>query len=318
LSKVRIRTPSRIHLGFYNIRYKNVMFGSIGLTVNRPFYDITFERCDEIEVMSSDSSKIREIFKITEKVLDAIGLPGGLRMRIRSYIDRHIGLGSTTQLLMAIISAVDRLYGIKVDPWTLFKNIGRRNVSGVGVAGFLKGGFIVDSGWRDKRPPQVIMRHPFPRDWRIILIVPKRERGFSEDVEERYLMPKNPSPDLRRELLEHAFLGIIPGVVNKDFKMFTYHLEMLDRALGKYYEDIQGGRYLSRHAQDIVSILKDLGGRGIGQSSWGPTIYSFFESEKRAIGAYKALKKKFDKLGLSVDVIICKGQNRGAIIWSEL
>ena len=316
---IRIVAPARIHLGFYNIKYGNLLFGSIGLAIDRPYYDLIIERSEKTEVFSENPQQKEFIEETVNKITSVLGINANLRIHVKSYIERHVGLGSTTQLLMSILKALLYLYNVKIDPWTLFKLIGRKNISGIGVSSFLRGGFIVDSGITSNGYPREVTRIRFPKRWKVLLVIPREDRGLSEEIEENYMIPQEPNDELRCELLKYVFLGVIPGILREDFDMFTYSLEKLDESIGKYYGTVQGGRFLSKYGEDVADALKDVGGRGIGQSSWGPTIYAFFKDKSSALTACRKINAYLKNSNISADVILCNPRNCGAkIIKKEL
>ena len=70
----------------------------------------------------------------------------GVKVKIEDTLPGHVGLGSGTQLALSIFSGIAKLYNIKIDIRKEAPKLGRGGRSGVGVAAFEKGGFIVDSG----------------------------------------------------------------------------------------------------------------------------------------------------------------------------
>src|SRR5690606_24531005 len=84
----------------------------------------------------------------------------------------HIGLGSGTQMAMAVAAALRRLHGLDTDATDDALVLGRGRRSGIGIAAFKQGGLIVDAGRRqDESEPPVVARHAFPEEWRVILIM---------------------------------------------------------------------------------------------------------------------------------------------------
>ncbi len=311
---LRIIAPGRIHLGFYNIVSKDILFGGLGLSIDRPFYDIIAKKSERIEIICNDDENRNYLEKVLEKLLSRVGISDKISLELRSYIPRHIGLGSTTQLLMSVNKILAEILNIKVSPWELFELIGRKNVSGIGVESFLKGGFIVDSGVYKQKNPRAILRISFPRKWKVILVVPKSNRKISEENEAELLIPREPSDMLRDTLLRITFLRILPAVIHRDFFEFVTGLEELERKIGEYYESAQGGLFSSEEGEGVAKILREAGFRGIGQSSWGPTIYGFANSERELIKCKQIVMQQLKKEGIEAQVMSATPRNTGAKI----
>ena len=82
---------------------------------------------------------------------------------IEDAIPRHIGLGSGTQIALAVAAALRTLHALPLDTADDARCSARGSRSGIGIASFEEGGVIVDAGKDDSgRPPPVISRIPFP------------------------------------------------------------------------------------------------------------------------------------------------------------
>ncbi|MCS7117079.1 MAG: hypothetical protein NZ896_06400, partial [Nitrososphaerales archaeon] len=74
------------------------------------------------------------------------------------------------------------------------------------------------------------------------------------------------------------------------------------------YKPVQGTIF-NPASQWIIPILKRAGVLGIGQSSWGPSVYGFVESEDKA---FTILKKVEEKVRGKAESFITKVDNLGA------
>src|SRR6185437_6994640 len=84
---------------------------------------------------------------------------------VSDAIPPHAGLGSGTQLALAIAAAFRRLEGLPLDPREDARLLNRGARSGVGVALFERGGLAVDAGRGAKTEvPPVVAQMSFPRD----------------------------------------------------------------------------------------------------------------------------------------------------------
>src|SRR3990172_5621857 len=88
------------------------------------------------------------------------------------FIDPDGSLGRRFGSL-GVARAVARLFKLDVTLAELARLTGRGRRSGIGVTAFARGGFILDSGGgKVSDIPTVIFRHPFPEEWRFVVVVP--------------------------------------------------------------------------------------------------------------------------------------------------
>lgn len=243
-------------------------------------------------------------------IVEEYGIKNGL-VYIQECIPKHVGLGSTTQLLLGVAHGLLLANNIDIEIIELAKKLELGTVSGVGTYVYMHGGFIVDSGKSNLDEfPSLMFRVDFPGNWRFLVAIP-RGRGLDEDVE-RYIFEHCDSGKL--ELVSQALMTLItkliPSLINRDYHEFAQSLEELQTIVGEMFSSYQGGVYSST-SQRIVSVMKNLGLKGIGQSSWGPTIYCVFEDHERAIQYQYKLR---ELIGNDVDLFIAKPCNRGASV----
>jgi beta-RFAP synthase len=165
---------------------------------------------------------------------------------------------------------------------------GRGLRSGIGLHGFDQGGLIVDGGrvGPDRIPP-LLSRLEFPGEWSILIVMIGREPGLHGSKEVRAFAELPPSPDaVIDRLCRLVLLGLMPAVVERDLVRFGEALEEIQERVGQGFAPAQGGTFAHAGHDVIVQSMRDLGLRGVGQSSWGPTLYGFTDgstAEKAAI-----------------------------------
>ena len=98
---------------------------------------------DRVDIGGVDDEYIA---RITETVLDHFRISSGVRVEVEEHIPRHQGLGSGTQMALALGAAITGLYGIDTTVEELAVATGRGVRSGIGLGVFKEGGFILDSG----------------------------------------------------------------------------------------------------------------------------------------------------------------------------
>lgn len=318
-----VRSPARLHFGFLDLcgNLGRVYIG-LGLAINKPKVRIVGENSDKIIITGNDSERaesfVKQLFKL-------YAISGGLSLTLEEVIPRHIGLGSTTQLSLSIALLVKTLCGLSASIDDIALRLGRGRVSGIGIAVFKYGGFIVDSGrlLLDKdNIPRPIFRLEFPENWRFLIVIPGVRRGFTEEEEsfffdqfEKTVASRGKGIILMSEktsnkLCRIALVKLIPAIVDKDIVAFGEALTEIQEKVGKFFSQIQGGIFRGEVLEKFAKLLLRHGAFGVGQSSWGPTIYGIYESEKEAKQAYDALYPHLEKIGGKMFTAFAN--NRGA------
>jgi beta-RFAP synthase len=192
----------------------------------------------------------------------------------------HVGLGVGTQLSLAVARALLRLAGVDVDAWSvdaLGRLAGRGARSGIGIHGFRHGGLIVDGGRKDETGiPPMVARLDFPEDWSILIVQPDGRRGLHGTEESRAFAELPPIAEhVTERLCRILLLELLPAVVERDLPAFGAALGELQAHVGALFAAVQGGPQTSPRSATIIAELRRGGFTGIGQSSWGPTLYAF-------------------------------------------
>jgi len=144
--RIHIKTPSRLHFGIIDLsRSLGRSYGSVGLAIEGLGYEILAEKGEELKVLGPEKDA-EQARKIAEKVTQIYNIPHQVKINILKRIPMHVGLGSTTQLTLAVATAITKLYGVKASSVELAEKMGRGKNSGVGTYAFMNGGFIVDGG----------------------------------------------------------------------------------------------------------------------------------------------------------------------------
>jgi beta-RFAP synthase len=118
-------------------------------------------------------------------VAAAFGIPTRAHVQVLDAIPEHIGLGSGTQLALAIGAALSCLHDVAWTPRDVAVATGRGSRSGIGIASFAQGGLVVDGGrGKDNQPPPLVARAEFPTEWPIILLLDGTQRGFHGAAEQ--------------------------------------------------------------------------------------------------------------------------------------
>jgi beta-RFAP synthase len=313
---VTVSTPSRLHFGLLRLHdTAELSYGGLGLMIDRPRVELDVAAAPQWEVTGPAAARAAEFAQLALAKLDASRRPAALRIRIRSIVPSHRGLGGGTQLGLAIAASVRKLAGLPLGTAAeLASAVGRGARSAVGSHGFLHGGLI----WERGRPEGSLLsplsdRATLPAEWRIVLVAPLAGEGLSGDDERRAfaLLPAVPPP-ISQRLEALAEEGALPAARAADLKAFGGAVHEYGRIAGECFGAIQGGPYASPRVGELVEALSACGGHGVGQSSWGPTVFAFTPDESSARALVKNLRKRWR--GPAFEATISAADNRGAII----
>ncbi|AGK57923.1 beta-ribofuranosylaminobenzene 5'-phosphate synthase family protein [Hyphomicrobium denitrificans 1NES1] len=309
---IRVRAPARLHLGFLDLNGAiGRRFGSIGLAVDQPETELTLTHATRHEAGGFESARALALVKKFAGTTPG----GGYAVDVRQAIPAHAGLGSGTQLALAIGAAIARMEGRTLSPSDLAA-LGERGArSGIGLSAFASGGFIVDGGkGADDRPPPLTVRCDFPDDWRIMLILEESGAGVSGEAEATAFANL---PEFPRSSAAHichlVLMKLIPGLKETDLDAFGSALTEIQQIVGGYFASKQGGSvWTSPAVGRLAHRMRDLGAQGIGQSSWGPTGFAFVDTPDAAQRLYDSLVEEAKGDGLSI--LVARGRNTGASV----
>jgi beta-RFAP synthase len=310
-SGLRVIAPARLHLGFLDLNGGlGRRYGSIGLAIDEPATVVTVRRAVEARATGPESERSLTVLK---RASDALGIGGDFHVDVARSIPAHAGLGSGTQLALAIGSAVMRLAGKAVTTQELANLAGRGARSAIGLAAFESGGFIIDGGRGSKdQPPPVLVRLDFPDDWRVVLVLDPAGSGAHGDRESEAFAALPPFPEtLAARLCHLVLMRLLPGLVEADIGAFGAALTEVQEIVGGHFAAAQGGTPWTNPAVGrLTKKLAQAGAAGIGQTSWGPTGFAFTHSEAAAQRLFHSFAGEATAGGLELKVI--RGRNCGA------
>ena len=250
---------------------------------------------------------------------------GSVAITIRSSFPSHVGLGSSSQLGLAVARAISELHGRHLPVKELARLVGRGGTSGIGTAAFEYGGFIVDGGHRfgaggektDFRPsaasrgvspPPIIARHDFPSDWRILLAIPEVPAGASGTMETDIFRNHCPVPlDEVRELSHEVLMRMLPGIASRDLDLFGSSINAVQHLGFKRVElSIQPPQVTG-----LLEMLREAGAAGAGLSSFGPAVYAVGDTGMTGIG--QAAQRFMQESGGGT-TLITTARNSGAVV----
>ena len=302
--------PARLHLGFVDMHGGlGRRFGSIGLAVSELDAQVW---AAPAAVLQLEGLAAERVAPIARRLLAATADNRGLHVITHALPPAHVGLGSGTQLALAIAAAGAGALGLARSPRELAALMGRGERSGIGIAAFEDGGFIVDGGrGPTTTTPPVLARLSFPPAWRCLLLFDERAQGLSGAPERAAFdsLPTMPAARAGR-LARTVLVGLLPAVAESDFRAFSAHLAQIQALIGAHFAPKQGGIYTSaRVGAALMELSRAFDLPGIGQSSWGPTGFIFTPNADVAEAVAEACGQW---IGAGLRCQIVAGSNTGA------
>ena len=309
--QARVTTTARLHFGFLDPSGRGKQpFGSFGLALDRPKTRLTLTPARTFQVSGPERERALRYLKT---IAESSGIDAAYKLHIEEAIPPHAGLGSGTQLALAIGSAFAALEGLRLEPQEIAARLGRGARSGIGVATFAQGGVVLDSGPRNNGLPELVARLPFPAEWRALLIFDREASGLAGASEAAAFesLPDFPEAEIA-ELRRRVTKAALPALAKGDFESFCEPIGDLQARMGSYFAPLQGGPYTSPRVSAAVAWLRRQGLTGLGQSSWGPTGFAVVASEAEGKDLLTRLRAEMGEQGLKFD--LAKGRNEGAKI----
>jgi beta-ribofuranosylaminobenzene 5'-phosphate synthase len=154
----------------------------------------------------------------------------------------------------------------------------------VGTYGFLFGGLIVERGRLPEEPFSPLeIRVEVPRPWRFVLLQPPAPGGLSGPIEQAAFARLPPVPtEVTAALIAEVRERLLPAVLGGDFAAFSDSLYEYGRLAGSCFARVQGGPFNGPRLAALVQRVRDQGVPGVGQSSWGPTLFALLPDEAQA------------------------------------
>lgn len=332
MTSLKITTPCRIHFSLIDENgYTGRVDGGIGLMLDRP--NVVFEASNSAKEFKIESHKyyresIEVINEIAAKVFKKYNISNkNFHFNLKRYFPSHVGLGSKTQLSLAIATAITRLKNIDhLMHKDLTKLVERGGTSGIGWKGFETGGFILDGGHdfgtgKEKQtflpssastsanPALTIFRHKIPENWRFVLVIPNVKKGAYGDEEISVFQNYAPIPRSEvNEVSHQVIMKILPGIIKNDLICFGQGLKRIQNIGFKKIEiELQ-----HQIVKDLLIFFEEYELKAYGMSSFGPSVVAIVESDTEAEDLLREVQKNQKNGG--GHIYICKPNNTGAKI----
>ncbi|MCW7076189.1 MAG: beta-ribofuranosylaminobenzene 5'-phosphate synthase [Candidatus Syntrophoarchaeum sp.] len=312
--KAIVEAPSRLHLTLIDLNGDlGRIDGGIGVALNRPSLRVEVEEASEDQIS-------KDLLPILDRIRSKVNPDSRYRVELTEPLPAHVGLGSRTQTSLSIAKAISIIEGFDYNASELAKIVKRGGTSGIGIAAFENGGFILDGGHSrrvkpdflpsrasDAPPPPILFQHPLPEDWYFVIVIPDVNRGAHGRREVNVFQEFCPiaAHDVER-LTRIILMEILPAVIEGEIEPFGKGITAIqDTGFKKIECSLQ-----DKIVKDLFEVLK-ASSYGYGMSSFGPAVFGVVEGEKAAKDLKGELLRFLDERGVEGKVIYSNSNNRG-------
>lgn len=316
---IQVQTPARLHLGQLDLNGSlGRKFGGLGVAIEKPNVKLEIYPEQDLVLEGVDEQLLREL---VDRFYQHFQLTPKVRVRVVSTIPAHIGLGSGTQLRLAVAGGLARFHGLKVSVPELARIMNRgESRSAIGTAAYASGGFVVDGGLKVEHipelskgvaPPPVLFRYDFPQDWFAVITIPVEKSGLDEKSETKAFKKLPPMPDQDSgRICRLVLMKLLPSLLEHDAESFGAALSEIQGVIGRYFSPVQGGCFASPVSAELADCCLREGAFAASQSSWGPSIYAFMEGKDAAERLKSKMENRLESFG-GGSVIVAAADNQG-------
>jgi len=311
-SHVFVNAFARLHMGFLDLNGSlGRRFGSLGLGLSSPD---TFIELAVGNNVFGDATEADYVTNSKQLILNHINSKQAVSIKVHREIPRHFGLGSGTQMALAIGMGINELFGLDLKLAEIAHITDRGLRSGIGIGTFADGGLVLDGGRSTQTiVPPIIVQQPFPKAWRVLLIFDHGHIGVHGAAESSaFATLQNADVIETQHISRQILMRALPALKESDLFCFGEAIALLQAYTGDYFAPIQGGRFASERVAQVLRFLMENGVLCVGQSSWGPTGFAVFESDDIAVQYVQKLKLIFQDANLKW--LICEARNTGATV----
>ena len=275
-----------------------------------------------------------------------VNLPG--MIEVLDCPPMHSGLGVGTQLATAVaqltLLAVQDDLSANVTSHTndvekLAWLSGRGKRSAIGLHGFLHGGLVRDLGYATNTDsehatlttqseahrlatvatsqlnenagrPVHTQGCLLPRDWMVVLCCSCNSGDVHGKLEDQLIGRAAAHTNPHRERMLSLSNEALQAAQSDDFLGFAQVLDEYMELASRLFASVQAGRYRDAQTAFCVEQLQLVGLSGVGQSSWGPTVFGFAPNSERAQVAADQLSAALDSNNYRI--VIARPKTSGA------
>ena len=259
-------------------------FGGVGAMVGQGTLRLRIEPAERFVAVGPLAERVRATVVRFAQVRGLAEFPA-CRVQVVAAPKEHVGLGVGTQLALSVSAGLNAfLGGDPLDAESLAALSGRGARSAIGTYGFAQGGLLVELGkLADEVLSPLECRVDLPAAWRFALVCPGDQRGLSGEDEQVAFRDLPPVPrETTERLWQEVREELIPAARAAEFERFGESLYRFGYAAGSCFAARQGGPFAGSRIAELVAAIRELGVRGVGQTSWGPTIFALLEDQATA------------------------------------
>ncbi|MDD1675724.1 MAG: GHMP kinase [Methanomicrobiales archaeon] len=311
---VKITAPARIHLSVLDMnRFAPGRPGGGGIGFAVQIYCTSEVQCipQGTEIDYERKPILEHLVQVFSR---AVGYTGGFRIRARDHQYKHVGLGSTSTIMIATITAMNQAIGSPLKNDQLRLLLGNNFVeevseeliafgfeTGVGPAVSVHGGMAVMGD-----ELTLAYQHSFAGGMDVYVIIPPSDISSAGTHEFELLMNRARDLDYRdRDLKAYMFLmDLIPALERADVARIGEIVWEVEFRGSKRAEVEHHGFGIYRY----MNQLREAGLEFVGMSSVGPSIAVITqksEEEIRSIikelGLTLAIRTRVDNTGLIIE-----------------
>lgn len=305
ISSVSVIAPARLHMGFLDLSGAlGRNFGSIGVALNDISTQLVLSKSEQPQISNPRIEKLLITF------CKAFNVSQNVQIDVLQEIPAHIGLGSGTQMALAVGCGLNTLYDLNLTVRDIAAVLDRGLRSGIGISIFEHGGFVVDGGRGvNTITPPMLAHFDVPEEWRFILVFDSRGQGLhgQQEIEAFKTLPPFPRHEVER-LSYLLLMQALPAIAEKDLERFGSVVTQLQRSVGEHFSSAQGGIFTSENVAMAMDFLANNGAVGIGQTSWGPTGFCLVENDEIAKKIVLQASEFYAKTPLQFQIL---GANNG-------
>ncbi len=287
-------------------------FGSVGVALDDIATQLSIVCSEELIVTGRSAGRAK---KCTQALCQELKVSDQLKIEIETAIPEHVGLGSGTQMSLAIGSALNAFYELGLSIRDIAQLTDRGMRSGIGIGVFEQGGLVVDGGRGEfTETPPVISHMDIPEHWRFILVFDQRGQGFHGDQEINAFkeLPAFPAEEAAR-LCYLLMMQGLPAVAERDIIRFGDVITQLQESVGKHFSAVQGSIFTSSDVAEVLKWLEKQGAVAIGQTSWGPTGFCAVDNSQQADLLVLKMQHKFSHFKHLSFVATCARNSGGDV-----
>lgn len=313
----RIEAPSRLHLGLLSLPVigqeswangsPKRLFGGVGLMLESPSVLVRISPSSEWSAVGSLETRALGFAKKFVATLPSKSRKA-FHIEVERSPDEHVGLGCGTALGLSIAKAIAmETAHPDLTAIELARRVGRGQRSAIGIHGFEQGGLIVEAG---KLPGEdvghLIGRFAFPADWRIVLVRP-RETSIWHGRHEHEAFSRLPRNNPTEALCRIVITGLLPALAAGDLDAFGEAVYEFNIRASEGFMIEQGGNYAVPEMAKLAHQLRHEGVKGVGQSSWGPTLFAIVRDEIQAGEIIRSIPS-------DLSICLTRSAQRGALV----